>query len=89
MLSNNGSYVNGQWLVQESSEQIQFPRPVTIFAAVCAIVFSIVGVLGNSSLLLNFALSRYIVKRDKIRFIQTRAPSVHFRSPSVFVANYK
>ncbi|XP_058795352.1 protein trapped in endoderm-1-like [Phymastichus coffea] len=41
--------VNGTMgLTMDHHEQmVHFPRPLTIFAAVCAIIFSIVGVLGN------------------------------------------
>ncbi|OXU20771.1 hypothetical protein TSAR_003771 [Trichomalopsis sarcophagae] len=44
-------------LIQATDHPIQFPRSVTIFAAACAILFSIVGVVGN--LVTVIALLRY------------------------------
>ncbi|XP_076619287.1 trapped in endoderm 1 [Colletes latitarsis] len=43
----NGSVTNGTIFGLEGESMKHFPRPVTITAAVCAIIFCVVGVAGN------------------------------------------
>lgn len=39
---------NVTYLYKLNESSVNYPRPVTLFAAICAIIFSIVGVLGKT-----------------------------------------
>lgn len=41
------NYTNFDGLISQEAHEKAFPRSVTIVAAVCAIIFSIVGVIGE------------------------------------------
>ena len=50
--------VNETLLRLAAEQPVQFPRPLTLFAAACAILFSVVGVLGKPILFLRFLVDR-------------------------------